>query len=240
MSQILYNWRHKKKSMTAVEKPLFLGRDDVVDIAHQSEVPKVEDKEYKVDDVLLDEEQILGRVEQLAAKDKERYGDQGLVVVYLADGAAKFAMDYIEAFENLGGSLVDYVSMRTSSYGNGTTSSKDPKMFLDKELDLNGRHVVVLDDIIDSGRTLQKVHNYFTEIYPTLTGQRPESVRTVAFLDKRAAREVDFHADDAGYEIPNVWVKGYGMDSRGLRSARRSISADDHYRPTAQNGLRHR
>lgn len=220
MVRILYNWRQKAM-------PVELLRN--IDI-----VPSVDDKEYKVGEVLLNEEQILKRVDQLAEGLNHRYKDDEVMFLYLTDGATPFAADLIRMFEEKGGNNVDAVAMRSSSYGKGQVSNGEPEVALEKRLELKGRHLVIVDDIMDSGNTFQRVLKYLAQEDNPLVEGKPASVRTIAFLDKPSARKVDLKADYVGFTIPGVWVKGYGMDSRGRRSFARSISADDHYKPQAK------
>lgn len=95
--------------------------------------------------------------------------------------------------------------MAISSYGSGTTSSGAVQIMLDLKQDIAGRHVLVVEDIIDSGRTLQ----YMRRI---LTARSPATIKIVTLLNKPSRREVDVPVDYIGFDIPDEFVVGYGLD----------------------------
>jgi hypoxanthine phosphoribosyltransferase len=202
------------------------GRRSQIDI-----VPSVEDREYQVGEVLLDEKQILARVDQLAERLRLQYKDEKVVFLYLVDGATPFTADFVRAFEEKGGNHVDSVAMRSSSYGTDETSSGKPEIALHKKLKLEGKHLVIIDDIIDTGNTFQRTLDFLGQDGNPLVEGKPLSIKTMAFLDKPSKRKVPVNADYVGFTIPGVWVKGYGMDSKGMRSFARRITADGPYKP---------
>ena len=98
--------------------------------------------------------------------------------------------------------------MIVSSYGSGTTSSGKIKIVQDCREDLKDRNVLVVDDVIDSGNTLSQLCEF-------LQTREPKSLSTCVFLDKPSRRVVDFKPDYVGYEIPDAFVIGYGLDYDG-------------------------
>jgi hypoxanthine phosphoribosyltransferase len=102
---------------------------------------------------------------------------------------------------------VDFV--RTSSYGSGTTSSGSVRLVTDLSIDITDRHVLIVDDIVDTGHTLAALKR-------TLQARGPRSVRTCVLLDKTGRRETEVSIDYVGFTIPNVFVVGYGLDYDGL------------------------
>ena len=157
-----------------------------------------------VEEILLTEEQIKNRVKELAAEIDEYYADLDgkLVLLCILKGSVVFMADLMKAV-----SLpVDIDFMKVSSYGAATATSGSIKIHLDLHReDLEDCHILIVEDIIDSGRTLAYLSDYLQ-----LKGAR--SVRTCTLLDKPSRREVDFQADYVGCEIPDEFVVGFGLD----------------------------
>ena len=160
--------------------------------------PKAWQKE--VAEVLLEPERIRTRVARLATKIQRDYKDKDLVIVALLNGTVLFLADLIR---HLTLPLrLDFIGV--SSYGAGTTSGQ---LVFTKELrlDVKGRDVLLVDDILDTGRTCDAV-------IARLKKLAPASIKTCVLLDKRARREVKIDADYAGFQIPDLFVVGYGLD----------------------------
>ncbi len=155
----------------------------------------------EISKVLIDAKTIDARVKELAAEIDRDYADKHLVMVCILKGSFMFFSD-----------LVRYLSlpteiefMRVSSYGSGTVSGGDIKISLDiKREDLSDCDLLVIEDIIDSGRTLSKLVPYLEK--------RARSVKTCTLLDKPDRREVDMNTDYCGFVIPDEFVVGYGLD----------------------------
>ena len=96
--------------------------------------------------------------------------------------------------------------MSVSSYGSETVSSGDVKILKDTDLDLRGKHVLIVEDIIDTGLTLEHVIKYFKE------GKGVKSLRTCTLLNKPERRKVDVKVDYIGFDVPHKFVIGYGLD----------------------------
>ena len=134
-------------------------------------------------------------------------GDQPVVMVVLLKGAFMFAADLIRALDRRGvHPEVDFLS--ASSYGSGTESSGDVQVGAVPSTDLVGRDVLLVDDILDTGRSLKKVCGM-------LEARGAGSIRTCVLLDKPSRRKVDVEADFVGFVVPNRFVVGYGVDLAG-------------------------
>jgi hypoxanthine phosphoribosyltransferase len=153
---------------------------------------------------MITELEIGHRVSELAAQIAQDYRGVDLHLVGILKGAFVFLADLMRRLhdQNIGLSL-DFV--RAFSYGVGERSSGEVRLSLDAESDLTGRQVLVVDDIVDSGRTLALVCKH-------LMSRGAASVRTCVLLDKPSRREVDLKVDYVGFIIPDKFVVGYGMD----------------------------
>ena len=154
--------------------------------------------------VLFSEEQIRQRVQELGKQISEDYAGKKVVMIALLKGAAWFATDLSEAIDF----PIRLDFMVASSYGSGTESSGTLIIRLDIREDIAGKHVLLVDDIIDSGNT-------FTCVKRLLEKNHPASIKTVAMCDKRERRAVDIQADYVGFQIPDEFVVGYGLDYAG-------------------------
>lgn len=154
--------------------------------------------------VLLTEEQIQQRVKELGAQITADYKGKDIIVICLLKGAAWFVTDLTRALDLK--VRVDF--MVASSYGNGTVTSGNVKVSLDIKENIEGKHVIVVDDIIDSGVT-------FAAISDMLKTRNPASLKTVAMCDKAERRINGLNADYVGFKIPDEFVVGYGLDYAG-------------------------
>lgn len=154
----------------------------------------------EIDHVLITEVQIARRVRQLTRELQRDFAGRDLVVVSLLNGTVMFLADLIR---HLSLPLrLDF--MGVSSYGTGTVS-RELVFTKQLRLDVKGRDVLVVDDILDTGRTLQAVCK-------TLREHKPRRMRICVFLEKKARREVSINADYVGFQIPDLFVVGYGLD----------------------------
>jgi len=155
-----------------------------------------------IDSVLVSEEKINEAVERIAAEIDRDYGEKNLLLLGILKGSVVFMGDLMKKIK----SPLEIDFMKVSSYGAGTASSGRINIILDlHRSDLSEKDIIVVEDIIDSGRTL----SYLVE-YLTLNGAR--SVKTCTLLDKPSRRTVEFVPDYVGYEIPDEFVVGYGLD----------------------------
>ncbi len=154
-----------------------------------------------IERVLLSQEVIEKRIEEIAAElDKEYDGKMPLVICILK-GSYMFFAKLSQSMKTKHN--VDFMTI--SSYGSGTESSGKVKMMKDAEKNIEGRDVIIVEDIIDSGNTMSFLKKLFME-------RNPKSVKLVTLLDKPSRREVEITPDYCGFEVPDYFVVGYGLD----------------------------
>ncbi|MBQ2575926.1 MAG: hypoxanthine phosphoribosyltransferase [Lachnospiraceae bacterium] len=151
--------------------------------------------------VMIPEEDLDKRIRELGEQISKDYEGQELTVVCILKGAATFACELAKRITVP--VIMDY--MATSSYGSGTVSSGEVKIKKDLDLPVEGRNVLIVEDIIDSGNTL----NYLTDVFKE---RGVKSLRLCTMLDKPDRREVDVDVDYTGFTIPDAFVVGYGLD----------------------------
>jgi hypoxanthine phosphoribosyltransferase len=162
------------------------------------DVSKVADQITKV---LVTEEQIKARVAEIAAEIDAAYAGKELLLVGVLKGAVMFMADLSREMQI----PVQMDWMAVSSYGSGTQSSGVVRILKDLDADVLGRHVLIVEDIVDSGLTLSWLAS-------NLKARGAASVEIVAFLRKPEAAKVDVDVAFVGFEIPNEFVVGYGLD----------------------------
>jgi hypoxanthine phosphoribosyltransferase len=162
------------------------------------DLSKVSDKITKV---LVTEEQINAKVAELAAQIDAKYAGKDVLLVGVLKGAVVFMADLSRAIQI----PVQMDWMAVSSYGSGTVSSGVVRILKDLDADVLGRHVIIVEDIIDSGLTLSWLAS-------NLEARGAASVEIVAFLRKPDAAKVDVKVAMVGFDIPNEFVVGYGLD----------------------------
>ena len=156
--------------------------------------------------VLFDENKIAERVNNLAAELASK-DLQSLLVVPILKGSFIFAADLLRAMHSHGlAPEVEFLHL-SSSYGDNLTSTGTIQVLRDVEGDVSGRDVLLIDDILESGRTLAFAKDL-------LQGRGARSVSVIALLDKPGQRKADIEADYVGFECPDRFVVGYGMDAR--------------------------
>ena len=162
---------------------------------------------YHVDEVLITPRQLEQRVDAVAREIAAGAPSENLVVIGILRGSFIFLADLVRWFYmNDMHPRIDFMIME--SYGHSTTPEKEPVVSRDCTVDLQGADVVVVDDILDTGRTLQKATAH-------LKAKGAKSVRVCALLDKPARRAVPFEADFVGFKIEDAFVVGYGLDYDG-------------------------
>jgi hypoxanthine phosphoribosyltransferase len=160
-----------------------------------------EDISSELEHVLLTEEQIHGRLLELASQIDADYEGKDLLLVGVLKGAVMVMADLARSLNR----SVDMDWMAVSSYGSGTTSSGVVRIMKDLDADLNGRNVLVVEDILDSGLTL-------SWLLKNLTSRGPASVEVFTLLRKPDAMKVNVAPRYIGFDIPNEFVVGYGLD----------------------------
>ena len=151
--------------------------------------------------VLLTEEELKERIDELGAMISRDYAGKNLLMVSVLKGSIAFMADLMRAIDIP--VAIDF--MATSSYGAGTKTSGVVKIVKDLDLDLAEYDVLLVEDILDSGRTL----SYLLEL---LESRQPKSVKICTLLDKPERREVDVPVAYTGFTVPDEFVIGYGLD----------------------------
>ena len=155
----------------------------------------------KVVETLFTEEQIQQRVRELGQEISADYEGKEIFAICLLKGSLVFTSDLIRHIE----SPVRVDVMRASSYGSGTESSGSVKVLYDLDVDINGKDVLIIEDIVDTGRTLSR-------ILELLEVRHPNSLRICSFLDKPSRRVTEVNIQYCGFTIPDHFVVGYGLD----------------------------
>ena len=151
--------------------------------------------------VLIPEEEVNKRIKEMAEKISADIGDETITLICILKGSVFFSC---ELAKNIKGSvMLDFMSV--TSYGDDTKSSGVVKIIKDLDDPLEGKNVLVVEDIIDSGRTL-------SYLLKNLKARNPKSLRLCKLLDKPDRRVVDVSVDYVGFEIPDEFVVGYGLD----------------------------
>lgn len=155
-----------------------------------------------IDNVLIDEDALQARIKALAAEIEADYaGQDDLLLICVLKGAFIFLSDITRAMKRP--HSVDFMGI--SSYGKGTTSMGAVQIIMDLKAPIENRNVLIIEDIIDSGRTLDYMRR-------NLLAREPASLRICTLLNKPARRELDVKVDYIGFDIPDAFVVGYGLD----------------------------
>ena len=154
-----------------------------------------------VERILISEQQIQEAVTRIAKQIEEDYEGKEVMFVGLLKGSIAFMADLIKAYTKT--CTIDF--MAVSSYGAGTESSGRVNIVKDLSVPINGKDIVIVEDIIDSGNTLSFIKAYFA-------AKNANSVKICTLLNKPDRRVVDIDVDYIGYDIPDEFVIGYGLD----------------------------
>ena len=152
-------------------------------------------------EVMLTAEEIDKRLEELAEELYKEFGDEPVEMICTLKGAVVVTVDLAKKMKM----PVSLNFMSVSSYGDGTVSSSNVNVKLDLDDDINGKNVLIVEDIIDTGRTLKKLKEL-------LEFRKPKKLKLVTLLDKPDRRVVDIKGDYTGFTIPDAFVVGYGLD----------------------------
>ena len=152
-------------------------------------------------ELFLTKEQINQRVRELATEITEHYGEQPITVLGTLKGAIFFLSDLVRELPP--GIEIDFI--KASSYGESSESSGEVKLDYTPSVSLEGRHVLLVEDIIDTGLTASCLYNYLVE-------QKVNTVQICSLLDKPMRRKIPVSCDFLGFSIPNEFVVGYGLD----------------------------
>jgi len=154
-----------------------------------------------LESVMFTEEQIKARVRELGNEIRAVFGSGEFTIISIINGAVMFTADLMREIDN----PVRLDCVRISSYGDKTKSVGAPHVVSSLTIDIAKRHVLLIDDILDTGKTIKLVSGLVRDL-------KPESLRTCVLLDKLGRREVPFEADFVGFKIPDKFVVGYGLD----------------------------
>jgi hypoxanthine phosphoribosyltransferase len=154
-----------------------------------------------VERVLISTEELRAKVAELGRQITEDYRDKDLLIVGVLKGALMFLVDLARAIDLP--LAVDFLAI--SSYGASTQSSGIVRIMKDLDTNIEGRHVLIVEDIVDSGMTLHY-------IFQTLASRNPASLRVCTLLNKQIPRPEPVHFDYVAFDVPDVFVIGYGLD----------------------------
>ena len=159
------------------------------------------DMSQDIERVLISEEELAKIVKDLGARISEDYKDKDLLLVSVLKGSVIFMADLMREIKIP--CNIDF--MAVSSYGSGTKSSGVVKIIKDLDSSIEGKDLLIVEDILDSGRTL----SYIREI---LLARNPNSIKICTLFDKPERRDVDIYAEYIGSQVPNEFIVGYGLD----------------------------
>ncbi|MBQ4095260.1 MAG: hypoxanthine phosphoribosyltransferase [Oscillospiraceae bacterium] len=151
--------------------------------------------------IIITEDEIRSAIKEAGKRITEKYYGKPLLLVSILNGAFVFMSDLCRAID----APLEISFMCAKSYYNSTSSSGNVNITMDISQDISGYHVIIVEDIVDTGRTL-------SEVVKILNARNPLSLEVVTLLDKPDRRVVDFDPDEALFTIPDYFVIGYGLD----------------------------
>lgn len=154
-----------------------------------------------IQEIVLSEEEIEARVAELGAQISEDYKGEPLVVITILRGGAIFATDLVRSIKL----PLELDFMAVSSYGNGTTSSGRVQILKDLSSSIEDKHVLIAEDILDTGVTL-------SHLMAVLRHRNPLSIEIAALLKKQGTQKVDIDCKYVGFDCPDAFIVGYGLD----------------------------
>ncbi|MBB1062235.1 hypoxanthine phosphoribosyltransferase [Limosilactobacillus fastidiosus] len=157
-----------------------------------------------IERVLYSEEEINRRMDELAKQLTAEYREQRPLIISVMTGAVLFTVDMIKRMDIM--AKLDFIDV--SSYYGGTSSTGEVKLVQDLKSDIRGRSILIMEDIVDTGHTLK----FLIEL---LKERGAKSVKVCTLLDKPEGRQVEVKADYVGFNVPNEFLVGYGLDYKG-------------------------
>ena len=151
--------------------------------------------------VLISEDDLQTRIKELGKEITEDYKGKDIIVISVLKGSIMFMADLLRSIDT----HVEIDFMVVSSYGSGVVSTGAVKMLKDIFLSIEGKDVLIVEDILDTGKTLHYIKEY-------LGARKPSSIKICTLLDKPERREADITADYVGFVVPDEFVIGYGLD----------------------------
>lgn len=164
-------------------------------------IEKLHPAHADLESILVTADAIKRRIRKLGREIHATYGEEEITVISIINGAMLFTADLLRAIPN----PVRLDCIRISSYRNESKAIGKPQLVHSLTLEVSNRHVLLIDDILDTGKTLAMVVDMMRKLDPA-------SLKTCVLLDKKGRREVPFEADFVGFEIPDKFVVGYGLD----------------------------
>ena len=152
--------------------------------------------------VLIDEEKLNKRIKEMSQQISREYKGEEIVLVCILKGAVYFMVDLSKNIKDTS-VILDF--MKVSSYGEGTETTGKVELKLDLSTNIENKNVIIVEDILDTGYTLDYLYNY-------LKNKKPKTLKICVLLDKKERREKNIDADYVGFEIENKFVVGYGLD----------------------------
>ncbi len=162
--------------------------------------PGTPDKTHSLSQ-LFSAEEIAARIKELATQIDRDYQGQEIVMIAVLKGSFLFIADLVRAVKTP--TIIDFV--RLASYGSATQSSGIIEVRKDLEMSIKDKHVLVVEDIVDSGLTLESLRNM-------LLNRQPASLKICSLIDKKAHRQTDVHVDYIGFSMDDGFIVGYGLD----------------------------
>lgn len=156
---------------------------------------------YDLSEILITKEQLDKRVAELGAKITEDFKGEEVLLIGILKGSVPFMADLMRQIDL--DVSIDFMSV--SSYGGATKSSGVVRILKDLDSDIKGKNIIIVEDIIDSGLTLDYLKDY-------LLARNPSCLRICTLLDKPARRKVDLRGDYVGFEVEDKFIVGYGLD----------------------------
>lgn len=154
-----------------------------------------------IKEILLDEEQIRSRIKEIGKQISKDYSGKDLLLIGVLKGSVPFMADLIKEIDIP--CSIDF--MAVSSYGNSSTTSGVVRILKDLDFEIEGKDVLIVEDIIDTGTTLRYLVDY-------LKGRKPASIEVASLLNKPERRMVEINARYMGFEVPDEFLVGYGLD----------------------------
>ena len=166
--------------------------------------------------ILFSKSQIQKRVGELAKLIAHDFKNENPIIIGVLNGSYIFMSDLTQKIweSGLTDFQVDFVGV--SSYENSSKSNTKPKLTRDTKIDIKGRNIILLEDIYDTGYTLDYLLTEFMK-------RSPKTIKVASFLSKKDCHKIDIQIDYLGFEINNVWVEGYGLDSAEFGRANPNI-----------------
>ena len=158
-------------------------------------------KKEIIESILISEEKLMQRVEELGKEISKDFEGEEVLLVGLLKGSVIFLADLVRKVSIP--CMIDFMSV--TSYGNDIESSGEVRFLKDLDSDINGKNVVIVEDIIDTGLTLR-------EVLKVLKARNPKTLKVCTLLNKVSRRLVDIDVDYNGFDIPDAFVVGYGLD----------------------------